>query len=313
MFIIENKKLEIMKKITYLILLIILPLMTKALDLNVTSNWTSSQNEIYNTITIDNSGVIFTVDNDHIIECSIFDVSNNLTININEGAKLIINGDFIIKNNLTINLEGTLIIDGNVTINNNADLNIESTGTMGVSGDFDIESGTITNDGNINIGGVYNGPIPTGTGTIEELHDDPLPIELKYFNGSNYKGFNELSWVTYSEINNDYFLIEYSNNGYNWDELMVVDGAGNSNTIKKYTYIHYIKKSLYYKLTQFDYDGKNESFNIIFIESSYINKDIKYDVYDLNGKFIFKKKYNNINLTGIYILKNGLEVKKVNF
>jgi len=103
-----------------------------------------------------------------------------------------------------------------------------------------------------------------------------LPIELVDFYVENEREVNNLSWVTSSEINNDYFIIENSTDGYNWDLIKNVNGSGNSNTEIIYNISHesYKKDVNYYRLTQVDFDGKKESFKIIAIDNSKESKTI---------------------------------------
>lgn len=86
----------------------------------------------------------------------------------------------------------------------------------------------------------------------------PLPIELINFKAYVQNKLVNLEWQTASEINNDYFTIERSKNGVDWEEVTTVDGAGNSSTILSYSTIDkrpYFGVS-YYRLKQTDYDGK---------------------------------------------------------
>jgi hypothetical protein len=41
----------------------------------------------------------------------------------------------------------------------------------------------------------------------------------------------KIDWQTASEMNNDYFTIERSTNGIDWQELTKIDGAGNSSSL----------------------------------------------------------------------------------
>jgi hypothetical protein len=58
----------------------------------------------------------------------------------------------------------------------------------------------------------------------------PLPIELVDFNATPKKDEVQLSWITASEINNDYFVIERAGPDMFFEPLTIVKGAGNSNT-----------------------------------------------------------------------------------
>jgi len=87
---------------------------------------------------------------------------------------------------------------------------------------------------------------------------NPLPIDLVSFNAEKNDNHVDLSWVTESEVNNDYFTIERSANGFNWEELKKTKGAGNSNTLLEYKDIDLSPLSgiSYYRLKQTDFDGK---------------------------------------------------------
>lgn len=154
--------------------------------------------------------------------------------------------------------------------------------------------------------------------------NNPLPIELLYFNATANNELVELSWSTASEINNDFFTIEYSNelanNGTIWTPLFMIDGAGNSNTPLIYTFIDrpYLRDNntnvVFYRLKQTDIDGKYKYYGPVFVRYNYIDEDekniiITYDpsinenkinimfnatesnqyqinIYDINGKLI---------------------------
>lgn len=90
-------------------------------------------------------------------------------------------------------------------------------------------------------------------------NDTPLPIELLDFS-ANYNGKDvDLLWSTSSENNNDYFSIERTINGTDFELIDNVEGAGNSTTILNYKTKDpspYIGVA-YYRLKQTDYDGKS--------------------------------------------------------
>lgn len=87
-----------------------------------------------------------------------------------------------------------------------------------------------------------------------------LPIELLEFTA--VKVDNEkvvkLNWVTTSEIDNDFFIVEQSTDAQNWQELGKVDGNGTISTISTYEFIDdnpSLGKTNYYRLKQVDLDG----------------------------------------------------------
>jgi hypothetical protein len=85
-----------------------------------------------------------------------------------------------------------------------------------------------------------------------------LPITLLSFDAQLVDRRTELQWVTASEKNNDYFNIERSYNGTDWEFLDQVDGAGNSTELLSYhTYdFNPYRGITYYRLKQVDFDGK---------------------------------------------------------
>ena len=104
----------------------------------------------------------------------------------------------------------------------------------------------------------------------------PLPIDLLNFSGKVEGVAIRLDWTTVSETNNDYFTVERSKQGLNFEDVTNVDGAGNSNTTLNYRI--YDENPLpgvsYYRLKQTDFDGNYQYSNIIpiqFISTATIN------------------------------------------
>ncbi|MGB4603571.1 MAG: hypothetical protein WBI08_03935, partial [Bacteroidales bacterium] len=94
---------------------------------------------------------------------------------------------------------------------------------------------------------------------VDKSH--PLPVTLLYFKvycvGENVA----LKWETASEINCEYYLVERSSDGISWESVAYIQGAGNSNEVSTYSWVDNFDskgKALYYRLTQFDYDGEYE-------------------------------------------------------
>jgi len=84
-----------------------------------------------------------------------------------------------------------------------------------------------------------------------------LPITLLSFRAEAVDGLVHTEWVTATEINNDFFTLERSKDGENWEAAGTVDGAGDSNTELSYAFVDdapYYGIS-YYRLRQTDFDG----------------------------------------------------------
>lgn len=98
-------------------------------------------------------------------------------------------------------------------------------------------------------------------GTIN-IGSTPLPIELISFNANAIDNRKvKLDWQTGSEKNNDFFTLENSLNGVDWNLVAKVDGAGNSNTALNYSYMDYNPHSgiSYYRIKQTDFNGDVEN------------------------------------------------------
>ncbi len=86
---------------------------------------------------------------------------------------------------------------------------------------------------------------------------NPLPVELLSFTAEKNGHHVDLKWVTASEVNSDYFTLEKSVDGVNYEFLKAVNAAGNSVSTKEY--LHVDEQPAigwnYYKLYQTDFDG----------------------------------------------------------
>ncbi len=118
-------------------------------------------------------------------------------------------------------------------------------------------SGFINNVAYVQLGGITS--FSGGTGGVGFTPDvgGVLPIELLSFNGKENEKYNKLYWVTASEQNNDYFIIERSADGFSFQEIGKVKGANNSSNLLNYSFDDYEFHApiSYYRLKQFDFDG----------------------------------------------------------
>jgi len=174
---------------------------------------------------------------------------------------------------------------------------------------------------------------------------------LVYFSADAGMEDITLRWKTASEINNDYFEIEKSADGYTFYQIGLIEGSGNSKETISYEFVdtNPLNGIQYYRLKQVDYDGTFEYSDIaqanfagqvalhiypnpVTASHVYINYQnaargrIGISIFDLNGKII---KSGIINKTegqlqsriefdvnpGIYILKidtgNQLTTRKI--
>jgi hypothetical protein len=141
----------------------------------------------------------------------------------------------------------------------------------------------------------------TGTATMNCDITIPLPIELMSFSGKNISDYNQLNWITATENNNDYFTLERSDDGHEWIEIDRINGVGNSTTLTSYSYQDYDyvnNKINYYRLSQTDFDGTRETFDIVSINNINEFDEISYvKVYDLLGR-----ECNDMIAGGVYFI-----------
>lgn len=185
-------------------------------------------------------------------------------------------------------------------------------------------------------GGVRKSPLPGEhiysytTGNVEgylfwdkwalTAFDNPLPIELLYFDAKCHVDMVEVKWATATETNSNTFTVEKSNDAALWKVISVVQGANNSSTQKNYTVND---KSpfdgvSYYRLTQTDNNGlekqygpvvvtcmSNNSPDAAFYPNPFSNtlnisfsnisaSDAQVQVYDVLGKLVKTKNFINI-------------------
>ena len=166
-----------------------------------------------------------------------------------------------------------------------------------------VWNATPTNDAYYSIG--------YGYGEIEEysvLLSVPLPVELSQFEGVEYTMFNLIKWTTESENNSSHFDLESSNDGENWKLVTIKNAAGNSNEQIRYSYIdNNLSEIVYYRLQQFDIDGKYETFGPIVITRDVKNKQI-IGYINLLGQKV-DPKYTTGVIIEIY--EDGTMIKKI--
>jgi hypothetical protein len=131
-----------------------------------------------------------------------------------------------------------------------------SEGNGGVTGD--MSSGSVVSGANCSNPMSVTSFSPFAFGSTSGAN--PLPITLIAFEAYVCETSVCLNWQTASELNNDFFTIEKSADGFNWEKLKDIKGAGNSQTILNYNTIDNSPFSglSYYRLKQTDFNGEFE-------------------------------------------------------
>ncbi|MFT6865924.1 MAG: hypothetical protein ACJA08_000750 [Cyclobacteriaceae bacterium] len=235
----------------------------------------------------------------------------SLTIN---GGSFDITGDINASasdgDTITIN-DGSLNVDGVFNIGN-SDIVIDSNG--GVISIFDIVD-TTGNDTSNFTPPIEGSVISGGT---------ELPIELISFDARYVNNQVEISWVTGSEINNEYIVVQKSYDGLEFQTISRHQGYGTTSDIQKYSFTDtrgLNAPMIFYRLQQFDYDGKSETFptevvytqlhslqmtvNIfpnptvshvkVNISGMLKNEITEISIIDINGRMVKSESFNAIN------------------
>lgn len=209
----------------------------------------------------------------------------------------------LITGNLTLRITDTLVVHGDLTIGNNSNLIIGDNGVLVVTGNLTAANklevasgGIIAVGGNANFG---NNLDYTGSGDSELFvlgsnpnpefgpTDDPsileskypqifellggtittLPITLKYFRANVRQHRVQIDWETESEIDNNYFEIERSTDGQQYEVVGTVDGAGTSTSALSYSWTDESpwEGVSYYRLRQTDFDGQQKAFDWVAV------------------------------------------------
>ena len=98
-------------------------------------------------------------------------------------------------------------------------------------------------------------------------NSDPLPIELVRFVGECGGDEILLEWTTWTETNTEFFTLERSLNGTDFEVVDIVDGAGNSNQPISYEVKDYspYNGTSYYRLKDTDSAGKSSYSDVIAV------------------------------------------------
>lgn len=138
-----------------------------------------------------------------------------------------------------------------------------------------------------------------------------LPVELTSFSVSNADKDNVVSWETSSEINNDYFEIERSSDGFFWESVGKVEGKGTSFEQNNYTHIDENVECMtcYYRLKQVNEDGSYEYSNVEVVK---LNKTTDFKIYpNPSTQFFYIESEEEISSATI-IDSEGRVVKEIN-
>lgn len=143
-----------------------------------------------------------------------------------------------------------------------------------------------------------------------------LPVELLPFDGRVMDGYNELAWKTATETNSDFFEIQKSPDGMNFERIGRVDAAGNSTQVQTYTFrdeAPFIGKN-YYRLRMVDLDGTFAYSNIILLVVRPVDDIAVYPVpaRDILSLVHYAENTGSLNIRIVDVIGKSLLVQKEN-
>ncbi|MBK7292010.1 MAG: T9SS type A sorting domain-containing protein [Chitinophagaceae bacterium] len=168
----------------------------------------------------------------------------------------------------------------------------------------------------------------------------PLPVTLVSFTAAKQEKIVLLKWATATEIDNDYFIIERSSDGTNWETISQVPTQGNGSNLQYYQGKDMTPLSgvNFYRLKQVDIDGKFVYSKTVMVDMRHNNEqtlmlmpnpvigdgltlilsdieatnNCKILLYDMTGKITktynwpLVKGTNNITINGMQTLAKGV-------
>ena len=118
---------------------------------------------------------------------------------------------------------------------------------------------------------------------LQDNSTPPLPVELFSFSALLVRDEVSIKWETKTEVRNYGFEIERKSTSCNWQKIKFIEGHGNSNIPRSYSYLDNVIQpgTYYYRLKQIDTNGKFE-----------YSKSIEISIKGLE-KFDLKQNYPN--------------------
>ncbi|MBN8703175.1 MAG: T9SS type A sorting domain-containing protein [Bacteroidetes bacterium] len=190
------------------------------------------------------------------------------------------------------------------------DIEVDAIGDLYVTGsfysenvDFDPTAGSLAHSA------CLTGATTTNSFVGKYASGIPLPIQLVSFNAEPENNTHvNVWWETASEVNNEYFVVERSQDAKKFEPILWINAKGNSYTKINYSIVDSFpfQGVSYYRLKQIDFDGeysysnlvavmlKNESINIfpnpandqimILVNDEYFSNGYEISIVDAMGK-----------------------------
>jgi chitinase len=152
----------------------------------------------------------------------------------------------------------------------NASTNVLITTITGGTSPTYMASWTPTSGISYKIRAVATDNTALSTSTADVTVNVSLPVTLLSFDAEKENEVVLVTWATANEINNDYFAIERSSDGNQFESIGSVKGNKNSNTLLDYVFTDEqpLYGKSYYRLAQYDFDGTKQESEIRTVDYS---------------------------------------------
>lgn len=170
---------------------------------------------------------------------------------------------------LPINVSNVAVSSGRNYVEQNARLNtgiITIPWTAPIANSGAVRFYSVGNTVNSNNG--TGGDNTTAT-NILNINEAVVPVKLVSFNAKEMINQVSLFWETAQESNSSYFNVERSSDGSLFTTIGKLQAKGNSNTLSSYSFLdkYFTETTNYYRLAQYDLDGKLEYSKIIKVQT----------------------------------------------
>lgn len=209
---------------------------------------------------------------------------------------------FIYENGLTIDaLTNMKLLNG---ANSDSIFWIIKSGVITINSNVTLIGNFISNTANITVPDLVNltGRLASISGAIDITHINasntsitaPLPVKFTSLTGQCDNNRMVIKFATASEQNNNYFTVQQSIDAQNWTAKSKIIGAGNSASLKNYSFTDSSASASvsYYRIMQTDMDGTSLYSNVISVNSCGNGNAVNVSAYPNPSTGNFKVAYS---------------------
>lgn len=146
-----------------------------------------------------------------------------------------------------------------------------------------VSTGTVTATG-LTVGQTYRLMVDGNAGSICDFTVSnwtatgiiALGVTFKDFSAIGSEDGNIIKWETSTEVNNDYFILQRSVDGIEFDAIATIEGQGTKFSPTSYQFMDDLRSNqiLYYRLKQVDFNGTNSWSEVLSIHRTHFEKII---------------------------------------